>query len=83
MFNALPVPRDLHHFVLDVLSQPLLQGLGNHGDLIPVNHITEPSITHCRSGETLGQREGLTLTVTPNSAQLPGNKQHPTVHAGN
>lgn len=32
---VLPVPRYLHHLILDVLSQALLQGLSNHGDLVP------------------------------------------------
>lgn len=29
-----PVPRDLHHLVLDVLGEALLQRLSNHGDLV-------------------------------------------------
>lgn len=31
----LPVPRDLHYLVLDVLSESLLKRLSNHGDLVP------------------------------------------------
>lgn len=30
-----PVPRDLDHLVLYVLSETLLKRLSNHGDLVP------------------------------------------------
>lgn len=30
-----PVPCDLYHLVLDVLSESLLERLSNHGDLVP------------------------------------------------
>lgn len=33
--SLIPVPCDLHHFVLNVLRQSLLQGLSNHRDLVP------------------------------------------------
>lgn len=35
---TLPVPRDLHHLVLNVFCKPLLQRFCNHGDLIPADH---------------------------------------------
>lgn len=67
----IPVPCDLHHLVLDVLSQSLLQGLCNHGDLIPVNHITRLSVTHSQRGEErLSWGEETTLTVTLKSAAI-------------
>lgn len=33
--SLIPVPRYLHHLVLNVLCQSLLQGLSNHRDLVP------------------------------------------------
>lgn len=51
--HVIPVPCDLHHFVLNVLSQAFLQGLSNHGDLVPVNHIAQLSITRLRGATTL------------------------------
>lgn len=56
-FIISPVPCDLHHLVLDVLSQPLLQRLGDHGNLVPVNHITQPSISSSELRRHTGQRE--------------------------
>lgn len=41
--DVIPVPCYLHHFVLDVLSQTFFQGLGNHGDLVPANDVTQLS----------------------------------------
>lgn len=50
-----PVPCDLHHFVLYVLGQTLLQGLGDHGDFIPVDDITQTSLSLLTDDTTLSQ----------------------------
>lgn len=65
ILDIIPVPCDLHHFVLNVLGQPFLQGLGNHGDLVPVNHIIWQSITASGRRSARGMTDSDCTNSTP------------------
>lgn len=81
--SLIPVPSYLHHFVLNVLCQSLLQGLSNHCDLVPEER-QAPSATVMEMGvkttgthsPALQERHGRAETFPGKGKELGKGLEH-------